>query len=207
MKSYLNRLFARSNFSIRKNLMQMHDLPLFESFAAVPFESTMPTKITNSVSRKPVGSGDPTKFPEPPAPSEDEERPVLSKHGSIHWRAYTTMVISLISGTLLAFGHHVFYNSLSDKPVGVPETVIIGVTRQQLNLTLGALFAFLVKVFLVVAITTAYTQMMWKDIKKQATRLTTIDTIFDVISNFWSLLYFSVWWKYPSLFLLALTTW
>jgi len=167
----------------------------------------MPTKIPNTVSRKPVGSGGPTKLPEPPAPSGGEERPASSKNGGIHWRACTTMVTSLIFGILLAFGHHVFYNSLSDKPVGVPETVIIGVTRQQLNLTLGALFAFLVKVFLVVAITTAYTQIMWKDIKKQATRLTTIDMIFDVISNFWSLLSFSVWWKYPLLFLLALTTW
>jgi hypothetical protein len=185
----------------------MHDLPLFESSPTGPFESAMPTKIPNKVSRKPVGSGDPVKLPESPAPSEDEELPVSSRNGGIHWRACTTMVTSLISGTLLAFGHHVFYNSLSEKPVGVPETVIIRVTRQQLNLTLGALFAFLVKVFLVVAITTAYTQIVWKDIKKQATRLTTIDTIFDVISDFWSLLSFSVWWKYPLLFLLALTTW
>jgi hypothetical protein len=62
-------------------------------------------------------------------------------------------------------------------------------------------------VFLVVAITTAYMQVVWKDIKKQVIRLTTIDTIFNVISDFWSLLSFSVWWKYPLLFLLALTTW
>jgi hypothetical protein len=183
--------------------------PNFKSFSAGHTESAMATKVLNAISRKPVGSGSgsPTKLPETPAPLEDEERQVSSRNGSIHWRACTTMVTSLIFGILLAFGHHVFYNSLSGKPVGVSETVMIGVTQQQLNLTLGTLFAFLVKVFLVVAITTAYTQIVWKDIKKQATRLSTIDTIFDVISNFWSLLSFSVWRKYRLLFLLALTTW
>jgi hypothetical protein len=109
--------------------MQMYDLPLFESSPTGPFESAMPIKIPNKVSRKPVGSGDPVKLPEPPVPSEDEERPVSSRNGGIYWRACTTMITSLISGILLVFGYYVFYNSLSDKPVGVPETVIIRVIR------------------------------------------------------------------------------
>jgi hypothetical protein len=159
------------------------------------------------ISRKAVGSTVPPSLHEPQVlPTVGQSRP-SGRSGGIHWRAYTTMVTSLLLGILLALGHHLFYNSLDGKPVGASEHVIRGVTRQQLNLTLGTLFAFLVKAFLAVAVTTVYTQIAWRAIKKRATTLGTIDTIFHVVSNFWSLISFSVWWKYPLLLLLALTMW
>jgi hypothetical protein len=111
------------------------------------------------------------------------------------------------SAYCLHWGHHLFYNNLNGKPVGAPEHVIIGVTREQLNLTLGTLFAFLVNAFLGIAVTTSYTQIVWGAVKKRATTLETIDTVFYVVTSFWSLVYFSVWWKYPLLLLLALTIW
>ena len=161
----------------------------------------------HSIIRKPVGSGGPTLSPEPQFPSQDGQSQLSGRSGGIHWRACTSMVASLLFGILLALGHHLFYNNLNGKPVGAPEHVIIGVTRQQLNLTLGTLFAFLVNAFLGIAVTTSYTQIVWGAVKKRATTLETIDTVFYVVTSFWSLVCFSVWWKYPLLLLLALTIW
>jgi hypothetical protein len=58
------------------------------------------------------------------------------------------MVTSLFLGILLTLGHHLFYNSLDGKLVGASDHVIRGVTRQQLNFTLGTLFAFFSEGFL-----------------------------------------------------------
>ncbi|KAE9368893.1 hypothetical protein N431DRAFT_382690 [Stipitochalara longipes BDJ] len=161
-----------------------------------------------TIARKAVGSNGPTHLPEPQSyRSEDVKSHVPGRGGGLYWKAYTTMVSSLFCGMLLALGHHLFYISLNGKPVGAPQHIIRGVTRQQLNLTLGTLFAFLVKACLAVAITTAYTQIFWRAVKKRSTRLTTIDTIYYGPTNLWSLLSFSVWRKYPLLLLLALTVW
>jgi hypothetical protein len=115
------------------------------------------------------------------------------------------MLVSLLLGMLLSLGHHLFYHSLDGKPV--PDHAIHGIARQQLNLAVGTLYAFLVKAFLAVAVTTAYTQILWRAIKNQPVQLTTIDTIFDAATNFWGFFRFAIWWKYPLLLLLALTIW
>jgi hypothetical protein len=173
----------------------------------LPVDHTMSSNGQHSISRKAVGTGDPPLSPGPQVLSQDGQSQVSARNSGIHWRASTIMVTSLLFGMLLALGHHLFYNHLNGKPVGAPEHVIIGVTRQQLNLTLGTLFAFLVNAFLGIAVTTSYTQVVWRAVKKRATTLATIDTVFHVVTNFWSLVYFSVWWKYPLLLLLALTIW
>jgi hypothetical protein len=133
--------------------------------------------------------------------------PALGKNGGIHWKTCTMMLASLFPGILLALGHHLFYNRLKGQLVGATEPILRGVTQQQLNIAIGTSFAFLVKTFLVVAVSIAYTQIMWKAIKKQAATLTTIDTVFHAVSSIWSLLQYSVWWKYPLLLLLACAVW
>jgi hypothetical protein len=125
---------------------------------------------------------------------------ILSQFSTISFRGDT-------DSRSWGLGHHLFYNSLNGKPVGTPQHIIRMVTRQQLNLTLGTLFAFLVKACLAVAVTTAYTQIFWRAVKKRSTILTTIDTIYYGPTNVWSLLSFSVWLKYPLLLLLVLTVW
>ena len=142
-----------------------------------------------------------------PSNVQHTSRKAPRRSKSIHWKAYTIMLASLLSGILLALGHHLFYSNLNGNPVVATEHVLKGVTQQQLNITIGTLFAFLVKAFLVVAVSTAYTQIVWSAIKKRATKLTTIDTMFQVTSNIWSFLSFSIWWKYPLLLLLACTVW
>ncbi|KAE9378213.1 hypothetical protein N431DRAFT_435384 [Stipitochalara longipes BDJ] len=163
--------------------------------------------LNQRISRKPVGADGAPLSPDPQISSQDGQSQLSGRSGGIHWRASTIMVTSLLFGMLLATGHHLFYTHLNGKPVGAPEHVVMGVTRQQLNLTLGTLFAFLVHAFLSVAVTTSYTQLVWRAIKKQGTTLSTIDTIFHVVSNFWSLMFLSTWFKYPLLFLVGLTVW
>jgi len=162
---------------------------------------------SHRVSRKPVASDAPPLSPDPQAPQRDGQSELSIRRGGIHWRASTIMVTSLLSGMLLALGHHLFYDHLDGKEVGTSQHIIRGVTPQQLNLTLGTLFAFLVHALLSVAVTTSYTQIVWRAVKKRATTLSNIDTLFHVVSNFWSLVFFSTWWKYPVLFLVGLTIW
>jgi hypothetical protein len=159
----------------------------------------------STIPRKAVASGDPPSSPD--LQIHDGKTQVPARRGGIHWRASTSMMASLFTGMLLALGHHLFYNHLDGKPVGTPERVFVGITRQQLNLTLGTMLAFLVRAFLAVAVTIAYTQLVWRAVKNRATTLTTIDTMFHVVSNFMSLGHFSVWCRYPLLLLLALTIW
>ncbi len=163
----------------------------------------MSSKSQHTITRKAVGSGDLVRSPEPPMAWEDENDYVPGRSGGIYWKAYTVMITSLLCGMLLALGHHLFYKSLNGKPVEASQHIIHGVTRQQFNLTIGTLFAFLIKAFLAVAVTSAYTQFVWRAIKKRPTRLTTINTVFHVLTDFWSLLRISVWWRYPLLLLLA----
>jgi hypothetical protein len=156
------------------------------------------------ISRKPVGSAS-TQSIELKTPSEDGNRQVSRQGNEIHWKAYTTMLVSLLLGMLLSLGHHLFYHHLDGKPV--PNHAIHGILRQQWNLAIGTLFAFLVKAVLAVAVTTAYAQILWRAIKHQPMQLTKIDTIFDATTNIWAFFRFAIWWKYPLLFLLALTIW
>jgi hypothetical protein len=167
----------------------------------------MSSNDQHTMKHKAVGSGRPTAWSKMEKPSNDEQQHMPGRHSGIYWRAYTTMVASLVAGILLALGHHLFYSSLNGKPVGAAEEVMHWVTRQQFNGTIGCLFAFSVNTFLLVAVTTAYTQISWSAIKGRSTRLDTIDTIFQAATSFWTLFSFKIWWKYPVLLLLALIIW
>jgi hypothetical protein len=130
------------------------------------------------------------------------------RSGRIHWKAYTIMIGSLTFGVLLALGHHFFYNNLNGNPVDTNTHILKWVvSQQQLNTTIGTAFAFLVNAFLMSSVTTAYTQVIWRAIKRGNTKLATIDTIFAVVSSVWELARFSVWWKYHLLLLLACIIW
>jgi hypothetical protein len=118
------------------------------------------------------------------------------------------MFASLLCGLLLAVGHHLFYTHLNGQPTGsAGHTLLGGVTRQQLNTTIGTIFAFLVKAFLVIAISIAYAQIMWRDLKQQPTKVDAANTVFSALTSIWSLIHLSVWWRYPLLLLLACAAW
>ena len=118
------------------------------------------------------------------------------------------MVAALISGVLLAAGHHFFYNNLAGKPVatGGFQLGYVEVSKQQANIALGTTFAFLVRAFLALAVSTAYAQVVWAAVKGRETRLSAIDSMFSILRDVSSFFSGSVW-RHPLLILLALTVW
>ncbi|KAH8816636.1 hypothetical protein F5884DRAFT_663758 [Xylogone sp. PMI_703] len=116
------------------------------------------------------------------------------------------MIAALVAGILLAMGHHLFYSSLAGRVVGSGD-LVGGISKQQVNFALGTMFAFLVNSLLALAVTTSYIQIAWKAIKKEETRISTIDTIFSVTTNVYALAKIPTWLKHPLLLLLAATLW
>ncbi|KAK5744823.1 hypothetical protein LTR17_001900 [Elasticomyces elasticus] len=83
---------------------------------------------------------------------------------AVPWRAPATMIASLLAACALAISHHFFYASLDGTHVAPPQTEGVRqslVSRQQLNTGGGTALAFLVKMFLVLSVSTAYTQVFW----------------------------------------------
>lgn len=132
-------------------------------------------------------------------------------HNGIRWRAPATMIGALLLGCLLALDHHLFYLSLDQKPVSTEHLRMLGssygISHQRINTSAGTAFAFLTHSFLVTAVATAYWQVVWRTLRRQAVTLSTIDTIFSVLRSASSLLSLQVLWKRPLLLLLVTTSW
>lgn len=132
----------------------------------------------------------------------------MATDAHIHWAAPATMVLALLFGALLALGHHLFYASLqgSPTPTGTLDITWSNVSVQQLNTAIGTAFAFLVKAFLVVAVSVAYFQTFWRAaaISKKGPTLANLDTTFSILGNALGFFQVHVWWRHPLLLLLAL---
>ena len=135
----------------------------------------------------------------------------MAKDVHIHWQAPTTVVLALVVGIVFAAGHHLFYSSLNGKPAPNSGYNILGsqVSQQQLNIAGGTAFAFLVKASLVTALTTAYAQLFWRAVLHRSREVTLerLDTAFSVLSNVHYLMKAWIWWRYPTLFSIALVAW
>lgn len=130
---------------------------------------------------------------------------------NIPWQAPATIILSLAAGVLLAIGHHLFYNHLHGRSARTDGWQILGsdVSPQQLNIAIGTAIAYLVKTFLVLALSTAYLQLLWRALLRAArgSTLGDLDTAFSGLSNLISLSKVWVWWRLPLLFALALVAW
>lgn len=102
----------------------------------------------------------------------------------IHWRAPAIMVSSLLVGFALVLGHHFFYQSLHLLPTREARF------EQQLNTNIGTAFAFVVRMFFVISVATAYWQLFWHQVKARPTPVSTLDTLSSLIEN--ALEFFSV---------------
>lgn len=118
------------------------------------------------------------------------------------------------AGVLAAIGHHVFYNGLSGKPVPNDDYIeVLGwnVDQQQINFAVGTALAFIVKAFLVLAVSASYIQSLWTAAK--ATRsggpltVSNLDAAFSILGNLLSFARLSFWFGNPLLLLLATTAW
>lgn len=134
---------------------------------------------------------------------------IEATHKKIHWKAYTKILAAFTAGTLLAFGHHLFNQNLAGTPVITEDhlRVIHGVSRQEFNSAINTTFAFLVKTCLILAVSTAYTQVIWKTIRNQKTTLSVIDSLFSILDDVFILRKISLWWKYLLLIFLAIISW
>lgn len=129
----------------------------------------------------------------------------------VPWQAATTIILSLTAGVLLAVGHHVFYDNLHGRQAGADDWEILGsrVSPQQLNIAIGTALAYLVKTFLLLALSTAYLQLIWRSLLRTSKGFTLgdLDIVFSGLSNIISVAKVWVWRKLPLLFALAVVAW
>jgi hypothetical protein len=117
----------------------------------------------------------------------------------IDWLVPTQMAALLAIGTLLAVGHHLFYNSLAGHPVGK--------ISQQWATRYGTAFTFLVKACLVSAVSTAYTQHIWVMFRQKSMSIGALDATFSATSDPFSFLSVEMLKRVKIGTLLALMTW
>lgn len=123
------------------------------------------------------------------------------------------MVAALLVAVAFAIGHDAFYQSLNGKPVLNAQPIALlnssslDVSDQQVYLSLGTLFAFLVKIFLGVSVSTVFDQFVWKSIQTQRTRIGIIDDLLLVLKNAFIVLNPQLWKRSPISMALALICW
>lgn len=121
------------------------------------------------------------------------------------------MIMSLIAAATFSLGHHLYYSSLAGKtsPTGYLHIAGHSISQQQFHLSIGNTFAYIVKMFLSLAVTTAYLQAFWyfvKNVQKSAT-LSELDSVYSVLSNVLELFRIKAWRTFPVLLLFAFMSW
>lgn len=110
------------------------------------------------------------------------------------------MLGSFLLGILLALTHHLFYQYLSGKDIG--NTI----SQRWVN-RIGTGLAFLVKMFLVIASSTAYVQRQWLSFHNKALKVSHIDVLSGILGNATKFSHFQLWLMHPWLLLIAIITW
>jgi hypothetical protein len=126
---------------------------------------------------------------------------VQNSQKTIHWRVPATMVASFIIGGIFILGHHLFYQSLHHQATNN------AVFQQQINTGIGTAFAFIVKMFLVIAVGTSYWQIFWLQVKKRLVVVERLDILNNILENALQFLSLKTVGKFPLLGLIAAITW
>jgi hypothetical protein len=124
-----------------------------------------------------------------------------SQHARIHWKAPTTMVSSMVLGIAFIIGHHFFYQSLHLHPTGNVAFA------QEVNIGIGTAFTFVVRMFLIVAVATAYWQLFWRQVKQKPTSLSSLDTLHSIMGNAFQFFKVGTLIRFPLLTLVAAILW
>ncbi|KAF2729849.1 hypothetical protein EJ04DRAFT_58628 [Polyplosphaeria fusca] len=140
---------------------------------------------------------------------------VPNNGGRVHWRAPTAMMAAFMTGALLAFGHHQFYHHLEGTEVPTDDYGVgsLHYSKQQMNVQIGTAFAFLVKAFLAIATSIAYTQIFWHGFinsshtGRKAPTVNSVDDAFAARDNLVALLNPAAWLWNPILYIFALVIW
>ncbi|KAK6430594.1 hypothetical protein LTR95_013249 [Oleoguttula sp. CCFEE 5521] len=127
-------------------------------------------------------------------------------------KAPLLVAAAFIGGILLMIGHHEFYKQLDGKVVPTTPYAIIdrrlpGIAPQRFNIAVGNIFATLSKALLCFAVSAAYTQMLFRHLKSQTTKVSVVDSAFAVTDNVFEFFSRGVWGKYAGAAGLALFVW
>lgn len=135
----------------------------------------------------------------------------MAKATGIHWFTPTCMLGYLIAGALFATGHHLFYLRLNGTEVSTTPYLGLPVSHQEVSIAIGTAFAFLAKAALVLAMSLAYVQLFWHEAKpprsRKAPTLGALDWTYSALDNLLVFFNLPLWWRVPSLQLLAAAVW
>lgn len=134
-----------------------------------------------------------------------------TKHRNVPWQAPASIVFSLITGTLLATGYHLFYSSLEGTQASSHYHNVLGLdlSTQQINVAIGTAFAILSKAVLITVVSSAYLQLLWRRLMRgmRRTTLHDLDVAFSGLNTITALFKVRVWRRYSLLFGLAIAAW
>ena len=135
----------------------------------------------------------------------------MSKLSGIHWTTPAAIFSSLIVGVLFSLSHHLFYTHLAGTNVPNFSYDVAGYSfsKQQLNISVGNIFSYLVKAALAIALSLAYIQAAWRIVKtsKKGETLSTLDTIFSIFQDAFGFFKVKIWYRHPLLLSLAIISW
>ncbi|KAJ5494704.1 hypothetical protein N7463_010791 [Penicillium fimorum] len=131
---------------------------------------------------------------------------------NLKYSAVIVMVAPLLVGLAFALVHDAFYQSLNGKPVLKAQPLAglsssLNISEQQIYLSLGTLFAFLVKSLLGASVSTVFDQFVWRSIHGQRTKIGIIDDLLSVLKNGFTVLNLRLWKRSPISMSLALICW
>jgi hypothetical protein len=126
--------------------------------------------------------------------------------------AVIVMVVALLAAVVFALGHDAFYRSLDGKSVlnAQPLNVLsssFNLSNQQVYISLGTFFAFIVKSFLGVSVSTVFDQLVWKSIHGQRTQIGMVDDLLSALKNGFTVLNLQLWKRFPISMTLAIICW
>jgi hypothetical protein len=166
-------------------------LPGRTLFAAIESYSVLTEKM--------FGHGQKQRYGESPTNNQPDANTTPPKR-SIYFKVPLLMTASLLIGTLLAIGQHLFFKSLDGHPI--PDQ-----GRQAWNYRFSLAFTFLVKTFLSTAISIACVQNIWWLLRSRSTSLETVDSVYGVLGSALKLADFRIWIFGPTVAILACGVW
>lgn len=113
------------------------------------------------------------------------------------------MGLALVVALAFAVGHHAFYQARNGQIVQHSASLIsrklsLGVSDQQINVSTGTFFAFVVKALLGAAVSMVFDQFTWRKlIHGPTTSISVIDDLFTALQNGFMILNFRLWRYHP----------
>jgi hypothetical protein len=133
--------------------------------------------------------------------SPHNEAPALTPAAwGIGWQCPVMMVGFMISGALLALGHHLYYRTLDG-------TRVTSIESQTWATRIGTGLAFLSRAFLVAAVGIAAAQETWATLRNISIRLHGINSMFDVLNSPMAFFSWVLWRHAKTLTVVAICSW